>query len=180
MLEWFYFHPIGLLTSLVWIHRYFQLLQKKKNTIFFISFSQGSNKVWVCVCVCARAHARARACAKWFQLCAFMTLWAHPMKSTRLLCPWDSPDKNTEVSCHALLQGIFPTLSLNPHLISPALADGFFTTSTFWEAPTRDQTSQKALMKSKIYHFQVKGFWVLVHFACKTDHWGFTLELLLI
>ena len=27
----------------------------------------------------------------------------------RLLCPWDSPGKNTGVSCHALLQGIFPT-----------------------------------------------------------------------
>ena len=27
----------------------------------------------------------------------------------RLLCPWDSPGKNTGVGCHALLQGIFPT-----------------------------------------------------------------------
>ena len=29
------------------------------------------------------------------------------------LCQWDSPRKNTGVSCHALLQGIFP----NPHLL---------------------------------------------------------------
>ena len=28
-------------------------------------------------------------------------------------CPWDSPGKNTEVGCHALLQGIFPTQGLN-------------------------------------------------------------------
>ena len=28
---------------------------------------------------------------------------------TRLLCPWDSAGKNTKVSCHDLLQGIFPT-----------------------------------------------------------------------
>ena len=28
---------------------------------------------------------------------------------SRLLCPWDSPGKNTRVGCHALLQGIFPT-----------------------------------------------------------------------
>ena len=27
----------------------------------------------------------------------------------RLLCPWDSPGKNTGVGCHALLLGIFPT-----------------------------------------------------------------------
>ena len=28
----------------------------------------------------------------------------------------DSPGKNIEVGCHALLQGIFPTQGLNPHL----------------------------------------------------------------
>ena len=27
----------------------------------------------------------------------------------RLLCPWDSPGKNTGVGCHPLLQGIFQT-----------------------------------------------------------------------
>ena len=31
-----------------------------------------------------------------------------------LLCPWDSPGKNTGVSYHALLQGIFLTQELNP------------------------------------------------------------------
>ena len=36
---------------------------------------------------------------------------------TRLLCPLDSPGKNTGVGCHALLQGIFPTQDLNPHLL---------------------------------------------------------------
>ena len=35
------------------------------------------------------------------------------------LCPWDSPDKNTRVCIHgnALLQGIFLTEGLNPHLL---------------------------------------------------------------
>ena len=35
----------------------------------------------------------------------------------RLLCPWNSPGKNTRVGCHFLLQGIFPTQGLNPHLL---------------------------------------------------------------
>ena len=35
----------------------------------------------------------------------------------RLLCPWDSPDKNTGVGCHAFLQGIFPTQGLNPRFL---------------------------------------------------------------
>ena len=30
-----------------------------------------------------------------------------------LLCPWDSPDKNSRMGCHFLIQGIFPTLGLN-------------------------------------------------------------------
>ena len=32
---------------------------------------------------------------------------------TRLLCPWDSPHKNTWVGCHALLQRILPTQGSN-------------------------------------------------------------------
>ena len=41
------------------------------------------------------------------------TLQPHRLQPTRLLCPWDSPSKNTGVGCHSLLQGIFPTLGLN-------------------------------------------------------------------
>ena len=33
-----------------------------------------------------------------------------------LFCPWDPPDKNTGVGCHALLQGIFPTQGSNLNL----------------------------------------------------------------
>ena len=35
----------------------------------------------------------------------------------RLLCPWDSPGKNTRVGCHFLPQGIFPAQGSNPHLL---------------------------------------------------------------
>ena len=56
-------------------------------------------------------------------------------KHIRLLCPWDSPGNNTGVGCHALLQGNLSNsqIKLRP-LMSPALAGGFFTTSTTWEA----------------------------------------------
>ena len=56
-------------------------------------------------------------------------LQPHGLQSTRLLCSWDSPGKNSGVGCHALLQGIFPTQGSNPCLLtSPALAGRFFTT----------------------------------------------------
>ena len=37
----------------------------------------------------------------------------------RLLCPWDSPGKNTGVGCHFLLQGDLPNPGIEPG--SPAL-----------------------------------------------------------
>ena len=45
-------------------------------------------------------------------LCNSMFCW-----SARLLCPWDSPGKNTGVGCHALLQGIFPTEGSNASIL---------------------------------------------------------------
>ena len=43
------------------------------------------------------------------------SLRPHGLWSTRLLCPWDFPGKNTEVGCHFLLQGIFLLQGSNPH-----------------------------------------------------------------
>ena len=42
------------------------------------------------------------AAAKSHQSCP--TLRSHRQQPTRLLCPWDSPGKNTGVGCHFLLQ----------------------------------------------------------------------------
>ena len=47
--------------------------------------------------------------AKLLQSCLTLCDRPHGLKPTRLLCPWDSPGKNTGVRCHTLLQGIFPT-----------------------------------------------------------------------
>ena len=54
-----------------------------------------------CMCECSVA----RSCS---------TLKPYRLKTTRLLCPWDSPGKNTGECCHIILQGIFPTQGSNP------------------------------------------------------------------
>ena len=55
-----------------------------------------------CYIKCVRAHV--------LSLCSPVWLSASlDCRSTRLLCPWDSPGKNTRVGCHVLLQGIFPS-----------------------------------------------------------------------
>ena len=50
-------------------------------------------------------------CTKSLQLC--LTVSSYRLQPARLLCPWDSPGKNTAVGCHDFLQGIFPTQGCN-------------------------------------------------------------------
>ena len=50
------------------------------------------------------------------------SLRSHGLQPARLLCPWDSPGKNTGVGCHFLLQGSSQTR------VKPALAGGFLMT----------------------------------------------------
>ena len=68
-------------------------------------------------------------CESWVASVVSDSLWPHGLQPARLLCPWDSPGKNTGVGCHFLLQGIFTNQGSNPRLLqSPALAGRFFTT----------------------------------------------------
>ena len=45
------------------------------------------------------------------------SVWSYRLQPARLLCHLDSLGKNTEVGCHAYLQGIFPSQGLNSHLL---------------------------------------------------------------
>ena len=45
------------------------------------------------------------------------SLQPHGLKPTRLICPWDSPGKNTGVGCCVLILGAFLTQGSNPHLL---------------------------------------------------------------
>ena len=42
---------------------------------------------------------------------------SHEILPATLLCPQDSPGKNTEMGSHSLLQGIFPTQGPNSGLL---------------------------------------------------------------
>ena len=45
------------------------------------------------------------------------SLRPHGLQLTRVLCPWNSPGKNTGLRCHSLLQGNFPTQGSNLGLL---------------------------------------------------------------
>ena len=58
-------------------------------------------------------------------------------------CPWGFSRQQYGRELPALLQGICPTQGLNPHLTSPALASGFFTTSDVKDLMDLGQTRRK-------------------------------------
>ena len=54
----------------------------------------------------------------WWFSCSIVSNSVTPWTvAHHLLCPWDSPGKNTGVGCHFLLQGIFLIQELNPSLL---------------------------------------------------------------
>ena len=61
------------------------------------------------VCGFQSASESVKVLVRWIQLLA--TSWT--IKPTGLLCPWDSPDKNTGVGSHSLLQDL-PNLEIEP------------------------------------------------------------------
>ena len=58
-------------------------------------------QIGLCCCCCLVTSVMS----DFVQLCG--------LQPNRILCTWDSPGKNTGVSCHALLQGIFSTQESN-------------------------------------------------------------------
>ena len=63
----------------------------------------------------------------------FAALWT---VAYRLLCPQDSPGKNTGVGCHALLRGTFLTQGLNLVSCVSCIAGRCFTSSATWTTRT--------------------------------------------
>ena len=71
-----------------------------------------------------REKSLSSKCCKWSEVKVLVTqlclTLCDPMdlKPTRLLCPWNSPGKNTGVGCHSFLQAIFLTQGSNMGLLN--------------------------------------------------------------
>ena len=68
-------------------------------------------RVCVCVCVCIVKSVVSDS------------VRPHRRQPTRLLCPWDSPGKNTGVGCHCLLQCMKVKSESEVAQLSPTLSD---------------------------------------------------------
>ena len=70
-----------------------------------LSATETGPKVHRCVCLCVCRSVVSHS------------LRPQGLYPARLLCPWDSPGKNTGAGCHSLVQGIFPAQRLNLGLL---------------------------------------------------------------
>ena len=98
-------HPPQLPSGLFYSSSKFSTLYTLNLYLWYSILLWNTESLCVCVCVCVCVH-----------LIKSSSLGPRLHYLTRLLCPWDCPGKNTEVDCHFLLQGIFPTQGSNQHL----------------------------------------------------------------
>ena len=106
----------------------FTTYQKHLTTITCLEFSCGASPIlrrsgelllrlidFVQKCSKIPTSVSACSCAVLSHSVMSASLQLHGLQPTRLLCPWDSPGKNTGVGCHAFLQGIFWIQVSNSH-----------------------------------------------------------------
>ena len=78
------------------------------------------------------------------------SLQPYELSPARLLCPWESPVKNTGVGSHSLFQGVFLTQEMEPASItSPALAGRFYTAEPPGKPCTLGQILRNGIVRSK-------------------------------
>ena len=68
---------------------------------------------------------------------------------TRILCPWDSPGKNTGVECPLSSPGDLPHPGIKP--VSFALAGGFFTMELPRKPNLLGSNTKTSNLEGKIY-----------------------------
>ena len=98
---------------------------KKRKNVYFASSIQYNDQEKNSESKADRLKRKNLKCLAWHMTspalsCAVLitqSLRPRGLQPARLLCPWDSPGKNTGVGCYALLQGIFLTQGSNPRLL---------------------------------------------------------------
>ena len=81
-------------------------------------------------------------------------LQPHRLYPIRLPCPWGFPEKNFEVACHVLPQGIFPAQGLNPCLLqTSSIASEFFTTEPYLVTYRKAAQTKRGLKPRHVHSF---------------------------
>ena len=103
--EWVDPRHFGLI--LLWIPKFLFF------SVFFRTFKSFEIGLWDYIWAIDNNSVRVCVLSHFSSVQLFVT---HGLLPARLLCPQDSPGKNTEMGCHDLLQEIFSSHGSNPHL----------------------------------------------------------------
>ena len=132
------------------IHFYFQKLRLHSVHVFVTCFFHSSiygEHSFTSLDTAMRACVCAQSCSD--------SLQPHGLQPTRLLCPWDSPNRNTGRGCHFLLQGIFLTRGLNLRLLH-------------WQMnslPLSHLESSRILLSSSFFLWLILDSWTIINLA---------------
>ena len=103
---------------------HFSWLHTKMHKLFWQIHTNTYKLLWPAEshrrCLCQAMHVSVCVCvwlSHFSHVQLFTNLWTVGLETVGLLFPLDSPGKNPEVGCHALLQGIFPTQGSNHRLL---------------------------------------------------------------
>ena len=102
-----------------------------------------------------------------------MSMVIYGLQPVKLLCPWNSPVKNTGVDCHSILQGIFLTHRSNldlPHCgqilylrtTREAVMRSLHTENREQPLLTATRESLSAAMKTQRSHKQINLYFAVV------------------
>ena len=108
-------------------HVYNRLVLWQPTPVFLPGESQGGGAWWAAVYGVTHSRTRLKRLGSGSATiidgicvsCSVISdyLQPHRLQPTRLLCPWNSPGKNTGMSCHSLLQGFLPTQGSSQSLL---------------------------------------------------------------
>ena len=96
------------------------LLASIMGRLLWSCYTLAGSKSWQSHCMKGRVRQSHQVLIpKWLGIKSVLCVHVHlcpnlcDLRNCRLLCPWNSPGKNTAVGCHFLLQGIFLTQGSN-------------------------------------------------------------------
>ena len=86
------------------------------------------------------------------------SLQSHGLKPTRLLRPWDSPGKNTEVGSHSFLKQLFLTQGSNPSPLHCRQIHCLLSFSQCSASSTAACSKSELLQNVKFYTRQIHSY----------------------
>ena len=118
-------------------------------------------------------------------VCSVTSIMSDPVQPhgplpSRLPCPWDFPSKNTGVGCHSLLQEIFSSQGLDPHLLCLLYLRQIlyhWASGTPWRPFLNYVKITFEKRSNHVSHFLIYSFIFDIYILCEVSPTNYTIEM---